>query len=108
MNKLLMGKIMEQLEEGKVRAIAVKFAGDMEEEEDYGKEEDTGDMCPKCGHGCPDDANYCPECGNDLNKEEMKEEKMEEKSGDNGGSNEEEMTDEEKNVMKLKEYSKKK
>lgn len=107
---LLMRKVMEKVKEGDVKAIAVKFgkgSGEMEDddEEDYGEEEDTGEMCPKCGHDCPSKANYCPECGH---KTGMKEEKMEEKQGDNGGSNEEEMTEEEKNITKLKEYSKKK
>lgn len=107
MAKMVMDKVMERVKEGDVKAIAIKFGkGEMEDEEDYGEEEGSGEMCSKCGHKCSMEDNYCPSCGNDLNKEEMKEEKMEEKQGDNGGSNE--MTEEEKNIEKLKEYSKKK
>jgi len=111
MAKMVMEKVMERVKQGDVKAIAIKFGqGEMEDEEEgYGEEsEGSGEMCSKCGHKCSMEDNYCPSCGNDLNKEEMKEEKVEEKQGDNGGSNEEEMSDEEKNIMKLKEYSKKK
>jgi len=107
MAKLLMGKIMEQIKEGNIKAIAVKF-GESEDGEEMpmgDKEEGSGECCGKCGCPCESEDNYCRECGEDLNKEEMKEEKVVEKTeGDNGGSNEEEM----KNIEKLKEYSKKK
>jgi hypothetical protein len=111
MAKMVMEKVMERVKQGDVKAIAIKFGqGEMEDEEEGydGESEGSGEMCSKCGHKCSMEDNYCPSCGNDINKEEMKEEKVEEKQGDNGGSNEEEMSDEEKNIMKLKEYSKKK
>lgn len=101
-----MEKVMERVKQGDVKAIAIKF-GEGEEEMPMGEDsEGSAEMCSKCGHRCSMEDNYCPSCGNDLNKEEMKEEKVEEKQGDNGGSNE--MTEEEMNVEKLKQYSKKK
>ena len=104
MGKMIMDKVMEKLKSGEIKAIAVKF-GEGEEEMSAGEsEEGSGEMCGKCGCPCEDSDNYCRECGEDLNKEEVKEEKVvEETKGDNGGSNEEEM----KNIEKLKEYSKK-
>ena len=105
MAKMVMEKVMERVKQGDVKAIAIKFGEG--EEEGYGEDsEGSAEMCSKCGHRCSMEDNYCPSCGNDLNKEEMKEEKVEEKQGDNGGSNE--MTEEEMNVEKLKQYSKKK
>ena len=107
MSKMIMDKVMEKLKSGDIKGFAVKFADD--EEMPMGeKEESSGESCGECGCPCESEDNYCRECGNDLNKEEMKEEKVVEKQGDNGGSNEEEMSEEEKNVEKLKEYSKKK
>jgi len=108
MGRMIMEKVMEKLKEGDIKAIAVKFGKEDEEMSAGEGEESSGEMCGKCGCPCEDSDNYCRECGEDLNKEEMKEEKVVEKQGDNGGSNEEEMSEEEKNVEKLKEYSKKK
>lgn len=104
-----MGKIMEQIKEGNIKAIAVKFGeGEDSDEMPMGeKEEGSGEMCGKCGCPCESEDNYCRECGEDLNKEEMKEEEDEKAEGDNGGSNEE-MSEEQKNIEKLKQYSKKK
>lgn len=119
MAKLLMGKIMEEMRTGKVKAIAVKFGDGEDDEMPMGdKEEGSGECCGKCGCECEAEDNYCRECGEDLNKEMPNPDKdkegkgdidtkavaKQEYGGDNGGSNEEEI----KNVERLKEFSKKK
>lgn len=116
MAKMVMEKVMERVREGNVKAIAIKF-GEDEEEMPMGEDsEGSGEMCSKCGCSCEDTDNYCRECGNDLNKNPDKDVEgkgdvdtkavAKQEYGDNGGSNE--MTEEEKNVEKLKQYSKKK
>ena len=101
---LIMERVMEKVKEGNIKAIAIKVE---DEEEDYGEEESPGEACSYCGCPMEEGSNRCPECGMKMKNKMMKEEKMEEMKeetkGDNGGSNEEEM-----NVQKLKEYSKKK
>ena len=115
MGKMIMEKVMEKLQSGDIKAIAVKF-GEGEEEMSAGEsEEGSGECCGKCGCSCEDSDNYCRECGEDLNKEMPNPDKDQEgkgdvdtkavakqEYGDNGGSNEEM-----KNIEKLKEYSKK-